>query len=308
MNAKLIYWTSVIKNFSIFLLTLVLILIIFKLAFFYIPFFIGFIVSLIIEPAIKKLANKTGLTRKTSAIIILILLFTLLIGGIIWGIITLVSESSNLLESFNIYIEKIYNIVQKYILNIRIKEVNLPQNVISIIETSTTQLLGTITKYVTTFLSNFMQKITFIPIAFIYFIITILSTYFICADKFYILDQLEHHVPRMWVKKFAKHVREISLILGNYLKAESILILISFFIILAGLLTGKIIGLKIEYPLLSALLISFVDAMPILRFRNSNYSMGYCFCIRREPITCICINWIIYYYNSNKANARTKVN
>ena len=308
MNVKIKYWTSVIKNIAFVLLTLVLIFILFKLAFFYIPFLIGFIISQLIEPIIKKLASKTGFTRKTSAIIILILLFTLLIGGIIWGIITLVSESSNLLGSFNIYIEKIYNIVQKYILNLKIKQVNLPQSVTSIIETSTTQLLGTITKYVTTFLSNFMQKVTFIPIAFIYIIITILSTYFICADKFYILDQLEHHVPRLWVKKFAKHVREISLILGNYLKAESVLILISFFIILGGLLTGKILGFKIEYPLLSALLISFVDAMPILRLWNSNYSMGNYFCYRWKPITCILINRIIYNYNSNKANARAKVN
>ena len=69
---------------------------------------------------------------------------------------------------------------------------------------------------------------TLIPIAFIYIIITIVSTYFICADKFYILDQLEHHVPRLWVKRFGNHLKEIITVLGNYLKAEAILILFSF--------------------------------------------------------------------------------
>lgn len=274
MNAKMKYWTSVIKNFILFLLTLVLIFLLFKLAIFYIPFFIGFIISLTIEPLIKKIANKTGLTRKTSAIIVLLVLFTILLCSICWGIITLITESSDLLGSLNFYIEKTYNIIQKYILNLKISEINLPQKIIDIIENSITQILNTITKYVSFFLSNTIQKVTLIPIAFIYILITILSTYFICADKFFILDQLEHHVPRLWVKRFGKHVKEICVVLGNYLKAETILVLISFIIILVGLVIGKIVGLKITYPLLCALGIAFVDALPILRFWNSNYTVG----------------------------------
>ena len=274
------YWTSVIKNIVIFLFTLALIYVLFKLSIFYIPFLIGFIISLLLEPLIKKLADKTSLTRKTSAIIVLILFFTIFIGGIIWGVITLVTESSNLLSRLNIYIEKIYNLVQKYILNFKIKEVNLPENVVKILENCITQILSSITKYTTSFLSNNLQKITMIPIAFVYIIITILSTYFICADKFFMLDQIEHHVPRLWVKRLGKHLKEITSVLGNYLKAESILIIISFFIILAGLIVGKIVGLNIEYPLLSALGIAFVDALPILRFRHSNYSLGNIFCFR----------------------------
>lgn len=50
---------------------------------------------------------------------------------------------------------------------------------------------------------------------------------------------------------------------GCYLKAESILIFVSFVISLIGLYIFKIIGLNIEYPLLAALGIGFVDALPI---------------------------------------------
>ena len=284
MNAKVKYWTTVIKNISIFLLSLVLIFILLKLAVFYMPFLIGFIISLIIEPLIRNLAQKTGITRKTSAIIVLIIIFSILIGLITWGIITLITESSNLLESINVYIEKIYNFIQKNILDFKIKELDLPVKVIEIAQNCVSKLLNSVTAFTTNFLTNTLQKVTLIPIAFIYILvsylslqkvtiipiaiiyitITILSTYFICADKFYILDQVEHHVPRLWVKKFIKHLREISSALGNYLKAEMILILISFFIILIGLYIGKATGLKIEYPLLFALGIAFIDALPIL--------------------------------------------
>lgn len=264
MNYKLKYWTTVIKNISIFLLSLILIFILLKLAVFYMPFLIGFIISLMIEPIIRKLANRTGLARKTSAIIILIILFSILIGAIIGGIIALITESSNLLESINIYIEKIYNFVQENVLNFKIKEIDLPVKVIEIIENCTTKLLNSVTTFTTNFLTNTLQKVTLIPVAFIYITITVLSTYFICADKFYILDQVEHHVPRLWVKRFIKHLREITGVLGNYLKAEVILIIISFFIVLIGLYIGSFTGLKIEYPFLCALGIAFVDALPIL--------------------------------------------
>ena len=274
LTAKMKYWTSVIKNIVIFLLTLILIFILFKLAIFYIPFLIGFIISLLIEPIIKRISNKTELTRKTCAIIVLVVIFTIVIGMIVWGVITLITESSNFLDSINTYIDKIYSFIEKYIIYFKIKEINLPSNVTNIIQDITSNILNSGTKYITAILSNTIQKITIIPIVSIYIIITILSTYFICTDRFYILDQVEHHVPRLWVKRFGKHVKEISSILGNYLKAESILVLISFFIILIGLLIGKIVGLKIEYPLLSALLIGFVDALPILRFGNYYYSLG----------------------------------
>lgn len=277
MDAKVKYWTSVIKNVAIFLVSLILIFVLFKLAVFYTPFLIGFIISLLIEPLIKKLANKTGIARKTSAIIILIIIFTILICLITWGIITLITESSSLLDSINIYIEKIYNFIQYCISKLQKKQINLPNELTQIIEKCTTQTLGSITKYATNFLTDTLQKIKLIPIAFIYITITILSTYFICADKFYILDQLEHHVPRLWVKRFGTHVREITSILGNYLKAEVILVIISFFIVLAGLYIGKIFGLPIEYPLLCALGIAFIDALPILRFWNSDDSLGYNF-------------------------------
>lgn len=64
-------------------------------------------------------------------------------------------------------------------------------------------------------------------------------------------------------KKVVKHIREIAKALGCYLKAESILILISFIISLIGLYIFNFIGLNVQYPLMAALGIGFVDALPI---------------------------------------------
>ena len=66
----------------------------------------------------------------------------------------------------------------------------------------------------------------------VYTVVTILATYFICADRIYILDQIEHHFPKEWVKKFSKNVKKITKMLGGYLKAQGILIGINFVLVL----------------------------------------------------------------------------
>ncbi len=258
------YFTKVIKNIFIVIITLIAIFLSFKLAIFYIPFLIGFIISLLIEPIIKLLSKKTKLTRKTSAIIVLLCIFTIVISLIIGGIITLITESTNLLQNINVYIEKIYNQIQDSINNIDLKKLEIPEQVVNIFNTGTNNLLDSISKKTTNFLTALLQGITTIPMIGIYIIITILSTYFICTDRLYILDQLEHHFPKLWVKKFGLYLKKIISSLGSYLKAQSILILISFIQILIGLYIFKWIGLNVNYPLLAALGIGFVDALPIL--------------------------------------------
>ena len=155
------------------------------------------------------------------------------------------------------------------------KNINIPKQVIEIIENSTSSFLSNITRYLSNALTNFLQALTKIPIIGIYIAITILSTYFICTDKFYILDQLEHHLPRRWVMKMNNKLKKIVSTLGNYLKAEMILVLITFIIVLVGLYVLRFLNYPLEYPLLIALGIGFIDALPILRFRHCFNSLGY---------------------------------
>ena len=229
-------------------------------------------ISLLIEPLIKKLVKRTKLARKTSAIIVLLLIFTIIISLLTWGIISLVTESSNLLQGLNSYIEKIYTQIQNLLSNL--DESRIPVQVLIIIQNSSNKFVSLITDYISNFLSSILQGITSLPVIGIYVVITALSTYFICTDKLYILDQMEHHFPRLWLKKFAVYLKKIISALGNYLKAEAILILISFSIVLIGLYIFKFMNFGVQYPFLTALAIGFVDALPILRSWYNNDTMG----------------------------------
>lgn len=84
-----------------------------------------------------------------------------------------------------------------------------------------------------------------------------------CTDKIYMLDQIEHHLPEKWVKKLTSHIKALIKSLGCYLKAQAKLVLISFIISLVGLTTFSVVGLNVNYPLLAAIGIAIVDALPI---------------------------------------------
>ena len=74
------YWSNVFKRVLYVILAIIGIYLGYKFAIFYMPFLIAFIISLMIEPLIRKVMRFTNLTRKASAIITLIIVFSLIIG------------------------------------------------------------------------------------------------------------------------------------------------------------------------------------------------------------------------------------
>ena len=258
------YWTKVIKNIVYVLLIFLGLCIALKLSIFYMPFLVAFIISLIIEPAIKFIMRKTNLTRRTSSIIIFILVFVIILGLLAWGLITLFSESSSLLQSLNDYFDKLYIQFQGLISQFNFDKIHLSEEVLQIIQNSTGDILETASNWLRNGLTGLINVVTSIPSIAICFGITIIALYFICVDKIYIIDQIEHHLPKVWVMRMGRHLKDLISTLGGYLKAEATLILVSFVISLIGLYVLEFTGFNIQYPLLMALFIGFVDALPIL--------------------------------------------
>ena len=264
MIINISYWTRVLKNILYVVLILLGLYIALELSIFYMPFLIAFIISLMIEPAIKKIMKKTHLTRRTSSIIIFVLVSVIIIGGLAWLLITLFSESSSLLQSLNDYFDKLYVQFQNLINYFDFDNIHLSDEILEVIQNSTGDFLTTASDWLRNILNNLINFVTSIPSIAICIGITVIALYFICVDKIYILDQIEHHLPRLWVKKISVHLKELIQTLGGYLKAEATLILVSFIISLIGLYILQIVGFNIQYPLLMALFIGFVDALPIL--------------------------------------------
>lgn len=257
------YVGKILKNIAIILIYIILVYFGIKIAFFYTPFLVAFIISLAIEPLIRWIMRKLKLTRKISSIIVFIIVLCIILGVLIWGITSLVSEASNFLNGFYSNFNNIVDKIQGLISNINLEKFNISQDLQNNFNTAFNDWSSKIFEVVDGAINKVIIFITSIPNMGICIGVSILALYFICTDKIYMLDQLEHHFPQKWVRKIGDNVREISKSLGGYVKAQAILIFISFIISLIGLYIFKIAHLNVRYPLLIAIGIAFVDALPI---------------------------------------------
>ena len=215
------YWTSVVKRILLVFLAIILTIVAFKLAIFYMPFLIAFIISLIIEPLIKKLMKNLKITRRLSSIIVFVITFGIIIGLLVWGIATIVSESSNLLLDFNNYYDNIYFQVQKILEKFNSVKLRFSKELIDIIEKNSFTILNNISDYFQNFLMGIVNGIKLIPCMMIYVGVTILALYFICTDKIYMLDELEHHLPEKWMKELTRPYKRTCKSLRRIFKSTS---------------------------------------------------------------------------------------
>lgn len=255
------YWTKVLKKILIMILTIFLVYLGFKLAIFYMPFLIAFLMSLLLEPGIRYLMRKCKLKRKQSSIIMLLVVMAIIVIISALAVNSLISEGSNFLGNINNYVSLANDQLQN--LKNNIGTINVPESVANKIDDSSKDLINNISNIIQDTLKSSINFVSSMPKMGLYIIITILSLYFLCTDKVYMIDQLEHHLPETWVKKMYSHTKDLTRSMGGYLKAEIILIFISFLISLIGLYILHFAGLNIKYPLLYALGIGFVDALPI---------------------------------------------
>lgn len=274
MVSDINYWSKVIKRLILLALTIILMFVCFKLSVFYMPFLVSFVLALLLEPVIKLLMKKFKWTRRISSIFVIVLAILAIVSILVWGIITLFSEANNLIENSEVYYNNAKELVEKFTSNVNILD-RMPEDLKATIETIENNFVNNAKESLTNILNGFTNWVKSVPDIILAIFFSVMSLYFVCTDKIYMIDQLEHHLPELWMKKLTKHLREIAKALGEYLRAEATLIFVSFIISLIGLTIYDFMGLNIEFPLLVALGIGFVDALPILRFWNCNGSMGH---------------------------------
>lgn len=255
---------DMIKKFIAIVLIIIVAILVFKLTVFYVPFLVAYIISAIVDPIIKWLNKRTNISRKVCSVLVLVSIFALIATAIILGGIKIIQEATNLLGGLNTYLEKTINFILNISSKINFENLSISDEVVNLFQSTATDYLNIFINYIKEFLNEIIEYITAIPNMFVNVIITILATYFITSDKFYILDRLEHHLSKKMMGKIIKHVRLIMSSLGSYIKAEITLSVITFFIVLTGLNIFYLIGMEVEYPILMALFIGFVDVLPIL--------------------------------------------
>lgn len=236
-----------------------------KLAIFYLPFLIAYIIYKIVKNPIDLLNKKLKLPRGLAALFSIIL-FIGVVGTLLYALFALlVKELSVLSQDFSYLLPQMYNNITELVSRFMyfFNGLNLSPQLISSIQTSfvtvADKILTSLGNGLNTTVNVLYDVAVSLPQLLIYVIITILATFFICSDSDYIRESIENHVPNRWMTKLYNIVNGLIKSLGGYLKAQGIMICITF---LEIFIFFKFYGIK--YALILAIGIAIIDALPIL--------------------------------------------
>ncbi|MDO4282247.1 MAG: sporulation integral membrane protein YtvI [Clostridia bacterium] len=260
-NSK--YYLNIMLKFLIFAFISFMIFIAYKVAVFYIPFIIAFIVASIAEPLIKFFMNKCKLNRKFSSVLSLLLILTFIIGSLVLIITSLISEAVSLTNNLNTYITDFYDFGMDLFKDFRSGKFAIPEELLSISDKSFDAILNSAKDIILSALNTIVGTISSVPTLLTNGVITLLAIIFICFDRDYVKKMVKKHVPESWIKKVKEVFSQMCSVSFKYIKAEAKLSGICFLLVLIGLNVMSMIGLDIRYPVLMAILIGFVDLLPL---------------------------------------------
>jgi len=255
------YCLKIIIKVVMLLLIIAGIFLTYKLAIFYVPFIIAMIIAALVEPLIKLIMKFAKIKRKPAAIISLILVVAV-IGTLLGLLITkVVSESTNLLSNLNTHFDSLYKWGMGIFNNVQ--NIEIPEETVEIIQNSLTGLIDTAKTLVINIVTGLVNTITSIPTMITYIFITILAIIFICFDREYIPNMIKSQIPTKWAQKIKQIFNEMCSVSVKYIKAEAKLSFICFILVLVGLVLFDLFGMNVQYPIIMAIFIGFIDMLPL---------------------------------------------
>ncbi len=230
------------------------------------PFIAAYIISRLILPVAGYLESKLKFPRRLAIILVMLvavgllgfLVFTLfyqavyelqhfayIIPALLEGQYTLPEWVDTLVNNLKNFYIALPASMQEFIVMI---SNNLRGNIYNILEPATQSVISAAAK---------VGKA--LPNIFVFAIVMLLSTYFMCDDRERIRSFFKGVVPKSVLRRAVYIKNELLKACGGYLKAQGILMCITFVVMLIGL---TVIG--VESSALIAFIIAVIDVIPVL--------------------------------------------
>lgn len=241
---------------------LAIIMLVPRVIIFFSPFVVAWIISLIASPMVQFFEKKLKMERKTGsafviiAVIALIVLVIYLLGAkLVEEAIGLVNALPDMWKSVEADFVEIGN-------NLSVIYNRLPQNIQESLTSISEQMGGYIgdffSKYSTPTINavgNFAKSLPSIIIA---VVMCLLASYFFVAERSAIIEWFQKHVPMSIRSRYYILKRSLVKAVGGYFKAQLRIEVWMYLLLVIGLSI-----LQVDYALLIALGIAFLDFFPI---------------------------------------------
>lgn len=172
-------------------------------------------------------------------------------------------------------------------------------NFLDIMRNSVVDFIGKFGSLISKWATDAVKLLLSVPTMIINVVITILALIFFAKDRIYVIDMLEHHLPKAWLVKSKEVCSEIFSTIGGYIRVYIKIIIITFAELYFAFTIINALGFEISYPLLLAILVAIVDVLPILgvgtilipwslwMFVTGNIGFGFALLITYGTIFCI---------------------
>ncbi|HCX65090.1 MAG TPA: hypothetical protein DHN33_07760, partial [Eubacteriaceae bacterium] len=252
--------TKKIKKISLSFLALMIGILLFFSTFQYTaPFIIALFAAMILDPWISLARKKTRLPRNVVTLFSVFILLSLIFFLIYLVVSRLVFEAKNLLDTMPALATEIYNNILNMTDSSNAFWLEFPEEFIEFIMQFLEDLVASLGEFTNILIPRILDTAFSIPSAVIFFLITVIATYFFPSDKQLIIHYVEEQISPEIFEELRRIKNKIVFTLKKMLKAYLIIIAITFTELFIGFTL-----LGIEYAFVLASIIAIVDILPVL--------------------------------------------
>ena len=227
------------------------------------PFIAALIVAVILNPLVRWFQRRLGWSRSVLALVILLLLFGLVGAGIAYLVyavgVELVSLAQNW-EGLLVSLQGALDQMETVFSNLwAMVPPQLNESVNSVVDGLVAWLESAVPNLLNTMVDYTTNKAMGVPSFVVAMVIFLMASYFITADYPYLRPRVAQHMDESLLR-FCNQIRVTALgAFGGYLKAEILLSVGVFFILMVGFFITRQ-----PYGVLLALVLAVMDFIPII--------------------------------------------
>lgn len=263
MNKDFRQYVKVALNLAIAVAILLLfIFVVPKLLIFFMPFVIGWIIAAIANPLVHFLEKKLKVRRKAVSAVVIILVIAAVVGAVYLLLSKLVTQGiefiTDLPEIWQNFEESLQHVGDRWQIFYKKLPDNMQETLTAVSENLNTYIgtfIGEISSPTMNAIGNFARSIPGVLIA---VIMCLLSSYFFVAERDYLTNFFKKYIPLSIQQKWMLGYRSMKKAVGGYFLAQLRIEVWMYILLVIGLMI-----LGVNYAFLFALLIAFLDLLPV---------------------------------------------
>ena len=213
------------------------------------PFLLAFSLAALLEPAVRLLMERLHLPRRGAAALCTAALTAAVLGGLALVVWRVGYELSLLLAGLPTLADGLERWAYRFLIALPVQFQTLARDAL---EGLLEQSIALPNRFYDALAGAVTGLASALPAAALFLFTTVLATYFTSAGRPALLDGLRRRLPPPWRTRLGRVAGGLRAALGGWLKAQGLLMLITFGELAAGFLLLRVAGL-----------VALVDALPV---------------------------------------------